>query len=118
MSDESELSWFAVRCLFRKGWPRPDPASDDHRYEERITLWRTSDADAAIALAEAEAEEYASTIDEAPDEYLGLAQSYALFDSPDEPGAEVFSLLRTSKLDPDSYLDTFFDTGQEHQQRS
>jgi hypothetical protein len=28
----------------------------------------------------------------------------------------VFSLIRDSNLDPESYLDTFFATGQEHQQ--
>jgi hypothetical protein len=57
-------------------------------------------------------------IEEAPSEYLGLAQSYALLDAPDRVGAEVFSLLRTSPLEPDDYLDAFFDTGHEHQQHA
>jgi hypothetical protein len=106
--------WFAVRCVFRTGWPEPAPHSPPgHDYEERITLWRASSADEAIAKAEAEAETYASTIDEAPGEFLGLAQSYELFDRPDVDGAEAFSLIRRSFLDPDDYLTAFFDTGDE-----
>ncbi|MCU1601431.1 MAG: hypothetical protein JWO22_2140, partial [Frankiales bacterium] len=49
------------------------------------------------------------------DEYLELAQAFELFDDPGH-GAEVFSLMRTSRLEPDAYLDTFFDTGTERQQ--
>jgi hypothetical protein len=30
-------------------------------------------------------------------------------------GAEVFALVRTSELESDPYLDTFFDTGDEYQ---
>jgi hypothetical protein len=47
-------------------------------------------------------------------EYTGLAQAYLLFDEVGD-GAEVFSLLRTSNLDPDAYLDRYFDTGHERQ---
>jgi hypothetical protein len=107
--------WFAVRCLFRCGWPPADAADDSNRYEERITLWRASNHDEAIAKAEAEAHVYAATIDEAPSKYLGLAQAYALLDSPDQDGAEAFSLIRDSRLDANIYLDAFFDTGHERQ---
>lgn len=107
--------WFAVRCLFRCGWPPADSADDSHRYEERITLWRAGDIDEAIVKAEAEARDYAAAIKEAPSEYLGLTQAYALFDAPEHDGAEVFSLIRDSQLDSSSYLDAFFDTGHERQ---
>jgi hypothetical protein len=107
--------WFAVRCLFRCGWPPTDAADHSNRYEERITLWRAGNIDEAIAKAEAEAHVYADTIDEAPSQYLGLAQAYALFDNPDQDGAEVFSLIRDSHLDGNNYLDAFYDTGHEHQ---
>ena len=50
----------------------------------------------------------------AASEYLGLAQSHALFDTRGHEGAEVFSLIRDSTRDPESYLDAFFDTGNEH----
>ncbi|WGX98091.1 hypothetical protein [Nocardioides sp. L-11A] len=43
---------------------------------------------------------------------LPLFQSYEMYDAPGE-GAEVFSLMRSSELNPDDYLDTFFDTGDE-----
>ena len=107
--------WFAVRCLFRCGWPPAETADDSYRYEERITLWRAGDIDEAIVKAEVDAHDYAAAIEQAPSEYLGLAQAYALFDAPDHDGAEVFSLVRDSRLDSGSYLDTFFDAGQEHQ---
>lgn len=83
-------------------------------YEERVTLWRTADVDAAIRRAEAEAEEYATILEA---EYIGLAQAYLLADAVGD-GAEVFSLMRTSDLDPDEYIDQFFDTGNERQHSS
>lgn len=102
MTDE----WFAVRCVFR--WEE----YGGRPYEERITLWRAADLDEAIALAEAEAREYA---EESGFAYLGLAQGYATGADELAPGSEVFSLLRTSPLPPEAYLDRHFDTGGEHQ---
>jgi hypothetical protein len=97
-----------VRCLFEVD------AGPPAIYEERITLWRADGFDDAIALAEAEAREYSLAVD---GRYLDLAQCYAL---PDEPqhGAEVFSLMRESTLDRQTYLAQFFDTGSEHQEKS
>ena len=83
-------------------------------YEERITLWVANDFDEAVALAEEEAREYASD----GGEYLGLCQAYGLVDSVEKSGVEVFSLLRQSDLDPEEYVDAFFATGEEHEQRA
>lgn len=86
-------------------------------YEERVTLWQAADAETAITLAEQEAREYAATVNGPPGwptEYVGLAQAYLLVDSPSH-GAEVFSLMRSSTLDPETYLDVYFDSGTEHQ---
>jgi hypothetical protein len=94
---------FSVRCVFQHG--------DTAAYEERITLWRSANFDEAIALAEAEAGEYAELVGS---RYLGLAQAYHLADDV-EHGAEVFSLIRSSNLPPGEYLTAFFDTGAEHQ---
>lgn len=109
------LGWFAVRCVIRDAgnhpWGPHDLADGESAYEERITLWRTASADAAIERAEAEASAYAADIEA---EYVGLAQSYELFDEPGD-GAEVFSLIRRSQLPPGTYLDSFFDTGNEYQ---
>jgi hypothetical protein len=106
--------WFAVRCVFRSNWPASARPEDGHQYEERITIWRARSADEAIVKAEAEARAYAALIEEAPSEYLGFAQSYEVSDSPDQEGAEVFSLIRDSTLEASDYLDAFFDTGREH----
>ncbi|MEW1913728.1 hypothetical protein AB0442_35775 [Kitasatospora sp. NPDC085895] len=95
--------WYGVRCVFR--W------TGRGTYEERITLWRATSAAGAIALAEAEAAGYA---EDTGVEYTGLAQCYEAVDVPG-PGAEVFSLLRDSPLEPDAYLDRYFDDGGERQ---
>lgn len=108
MSEAADY-WFSVRCVFASGRPA---AGDTGQYEERVTLWRAASLDDAIARAEEEAREYASTIEESPDTYLGLAQAYMLADEPGD-GAEVFSLIRRSELPHDEYLDAFFDTGDE-----
>ncbi|UOZ05424.1 hypothetical protein [Amycolatopsis sp. WQ 127309] len=105
MTDEAD-EWYAVRCVFR--WTEPD----DRPYEERITLWRAVGLDAAIARAEAEAREYAGNSGVT---YLGLAQAYETGEKDLTEGSEVFSLLRTSSLPPEVYLDRHFDTGGEHQ---
>jgi hypothetical protein len=99
--------WFGVRCIFRVA-----AASTGIRtYEERVTVWRAADPDAAIGMAEAEAREYAEAIDA---DYLELAQVYVMADSLGD-GAEVFSLVRDSSLNTAEYLAAFFDTGSEHQ---
>lgn len=104
------LQWYAVRCLFRSAWMEVEEGlpPDEHLYEERITIWQAESPEEAIALAEAEAAEFADD----DDEYLGLAQPAPLFEEPGH-GSEVFSMMRSSRLAPDAYLDAFFDTGDE-----
>jgi len=98
-----EPRWFGVRCLFRHG---------GGLYEERITLWRARDFEHAIELAEAEAARYCEDLTDA--QYVELAQAYELDDDPAAQGAEVFSLMRDSELSPSTYIDRFFETGEEH----
>jgi hypothetical protein len=106
MADEG--TWFSVRCVFEL----TSDSRDERSYEERITLWRANDFDAAVASAEAEAAEYAATLSAT---YLGLAQAFAIAGDVAD-GCEVFSLIRDSDLPPALYLDAFFDTGAEYQQ--
>jgi hypothetical protein len=106
--DSDDSQWYSVRCVFRSD------SDDGTLYEERITLWNADSLDDAISLAEAEAAAYAESTDV---EHLGLAQAYWL-PTPPGKGAEVFSLMRVSSLDPDAYLDQFFDTGSERQANS
>jgi hypothetical protein len=106
-AQQGEVGWFCVRCVFVVG---SDAAS--RLYEERLTLWWAEGFGEAIALAEGEALGYAA---EQPGMiFAGLAQAYRLFDEPGH-GAEVFSLVRASGLEPPAYLTRFFDTGEERQ---
>ncbi len=100
-----EQHWYAVRCVF----------AFDGYYEERITLWSTANPEDVIAKAENEATDYADPLDA---RFTGLSQSYWLADTPGEEGAEIFSLMRDSQLEPDDYLGRFFDTGAERQRQS
>lgn len=108
--------WFTVRCVFRLGSLEELEDAEPHIYEERLTLWQAESLGGAIELAEQEAAEYVNVLD-GRNQYLGLAQAYELPDPPTH-GAEVFSLLRESTLDREAYLDAFFDTGTERQQRT
>src|ERR1700716_1112904 len=98
--------WHSVRCVFQ-GVDRP-------AYEERITLWEAESIDAAIRMAEAEASEYEKG---SGFRYAGLAQAYDIKTDVVANGSEVFSLIRSSSLQPSDYLDRFFDTGAEAQPR-
>jgi hypothetical protein len=97
--------WYSVRCVFQWSQHEGEP------YEERITLWRARGLGHAVELAEEEAVAYA---EDNGVEYLRFAQACALDEGPG-PGVEVFSLLRSSPLPPDRYLDAFFATGGEHE---
>ncbi|MGH9093133.1 MAG: hypothetical protein ACRDZR_17410 [Acidimicrobiales bacterium] len=101
---EGEPGWFGVRCIFR--W------SGAPTYEERITLWQADSLDHAIARAEDDAAAYAERLGS---EYLEIAQAYWIGPERPEQGSEVFSLMRDSDLEPDDYLDAFYDTGRERQ---
>lgn len=99
--------------VFASGWlPEELRSTKVSTYEERITLWRASDAQEAILKAELEAADYAGAIDDEPDKVLAFAQSFSL-SSPPGDGVEVFSLLRDSPLSETEYVERFFATGAE-----
>lgn len=100
--------WYSVRCVFSLVAPDGSPV-----FEERVTLWRSKSFEQAVALAEAEAQQYAEEVE---GQYLGFAQAFHLPSGPDlEQGVEAFSLIRASDLDPDAYLDRYVDTGDEYE---
>ena len=107
MTIVEEARWFACRSVIR--WL--DLPTDKESYEERITIWCATSSTEAIAMAEAESAKYAAA-NELED--LGFTQVYEMFTNPAN-GAEVFSLIRDSELQPDEYLDSFFDTGNERE---
>ena len=107
---ESIANWFGVRCVFELD-PVVRADTEPRVFEERVTIWRASDFDSAIELAEADAVDYATILDA---KYLGLAQAYKIEGTPTQ-GTEVYSLIRRSELAPREYLNAFFDTGRELQ---
>lgn len=104
------MPWYTVRTVVHR--------RDEQVYQERITLWRRADADAAAEAALAESAEYAA--DEGAED-CGLAQVFEPYGDDvaglrsAAEGCEIFSLVRQSELEPGPYLDTFFDTGREQQ---
>jgi hypothetical protein len=106
-----EPKWVAVRHVVVE----ESNGSDHERYfEERITVWSATDIETGIALAAAEVAEYCRVLDL---QDTGLYQGFLIADDVGEliSGAELFSLIRGSDLEPDEYLDRFFDTGDEIQ---
>ena len=99
--------WFGCRSIIR--WP--DLPTDKESYEERITIWRADSPTDAMALAEAESAKYAAANKL---EDLGFTQVYEMITKAAN-GAEVFSLIRDSYLQPDEYLNSFIATGGERE---
>jgi hypothetical protein len=114
----NDQQWYSVRRVVEHY-----PGS----FEERITIWLASSFEEAIELSEAEGADYAETL-EVKD--LGIAQCFQIddtlivladYDRRDEvpprlaPGVEVFSLIRDVPMDADTYVTTYFATGNEHQ---
>jgi hypothetical protein len=102
---------FSTRCIFLFG---RGGRGKRFFYEERITLWRAREENAALQKAEKEAKQYAKS---AGGRYLGFIQCFRLFDKVEVDGVEVFSLVRESGLPPTQYLDRYFDTGAEMERK-
>ncbi len=99
-------TWYGVRLIYLL------TGFQEQSYEERIIIVRATGMDDAIAKAEEHSKEYESDTTR----YIGYAMGFNIFDENGPhlgPGTEVFSLIRKSDLDPDSYLDRFHDTGNE-----
>ena len=121
VSNEFESFWFAVRYIFRKGWP---PAETFRQRMIRRTDHPLADEQRRLC--------HRTRRGRGCRVRLGHRRSARRVPRPrsvlrthrhPQPGrTEVFSLIRTSALDPSSYLDTFFDTDtdtdHEHQQQA
>jgi hypothetical protein len=109
----ASASWYSVRSFYRWDHEVSDPGHAlPPTFEERVTLWEAPDAEAALLLAEAEADEYAEDLDF---ERLPLLQAFHLSEEPGA-GKEIFSLMRDSALESAAYLRRYFDDGAERQQ--
>lgn len=94
--------WYCVKCLFHHPGRKAD--GEDFLYEERITLWKTSSFEEAHRLAEEEARQYAA---DAGCVFVSSTDSFHLFEEEVGNGAEVFSIMRGSNLQPRVYKATF-----------
>jgi hypothetical protein len=77
---------------------------------KRVVLISASSPDEALAKAEKEAETYATNTVMT---YLGYVNVFEPDRQKIEDGTEVYSLMRESELDGNTYIDKFFDTGAE-----
>lgn len=109
MNDEP---WYGAKCVFLHTAIESCPGQV---YEERVILVRAGSLDDAIARAEVLAEEYATDLDGCT--YTGFVDVFHIYDESIEDGAEVYSLMRTSDLGRDEYLNRFYDTGTERTQK-
>jgi hypothetical protein len=96
--------WYAVRSLlFDK---------QGGHYEERTVLFNASSPEEAIKLAEEEVAQYCEDLESV--ESAGYLDTFHIFGSEIGSGTEIFSLIRTTDMDRDEYIDRFLDSGLEH----
>ncbi|MBP7860299.1 DUF4288 domain-containing protein [bacterium] len=103
--------WFGVKTVYKfdaLSNDCPDPV-----FEERVVLFRAVDFNQAINLAEEEALIYAK---EGNCKFTGFVNAFIIADEPAEK-IEVYSLMRTSKLSEQDYLDHYYDSGTELTQK-
>ncbi len=83
-------------------------------YEERIIVLRAVSLEEAIEKGEAEARKYISG---SGIRCTGFIDVFHLFGPKLRDGTEVYSLMRESALPIDTYLNQFYDDGNERSQR-
>jgi hypothetical protein len=101
--DKEHSTWFGAKCIFH--------FDELDTFEERIIILRASSLDNAIELAEQEACAYESKDDRCS--YTGFVNVYKMYDEELKEGAEVYSIMRKSKLSDDEFLDKYYDDGSE-----
>ncbi len=101
--------WYSVKCVFRHTNLETENENSSV-YEERIVLLKANNEDEAITLAEKDALEYANDVD---CEFLNYASCFHTFEDKIIHLSELYSIMRESELDPEKYLDLYYDTGSE-----
>ncbi|MDP0490398.1 MAG: DUF4288 domain-containing protein [Verrucomicrobiota bacterium JB023] len=105
--EEPTQPWYAVKCIFSH--PSRAKEGEGNLYEERITLWKAESWNEAFRKAEKEAKEY-----EAEDcVFIEATDAFHLFDDEIKNGTEVWSGMRDSHFDSDTYIKTFCVSGRE-----
>ncbi len=103
------MEWFGAKTLYEH--TDRQEADGSNLFEERIVLILADNFDDAILKSEVEGNDYA--YDDSGIKYLGYVNVFKLFDSEIADKTEVFSLMRSSQLKSNEYINTFFDTGKE-----
>lgn len=96
------MEWYSAKCVFRH------LETDIRRqmYEERIILLKADSFDEAFSKAASEAEKYCTESDNC--QYTGFADIFRLYEEKIGDKSEIFSVMRTSDLETDNYLERFY----------
>jgi hypothetical protein len=97
-------SLFAIRSHFEFAKAKEN-LGIENIYEERIVVVRAKSHEDALRQGEAEADAY---VGNGSGRRLHLIESYELFDTKLKLGVEIFSHLRGSQLNKESYLRSYF----------
>ena len=100
----SELKWFSAKQVFLH---KPNNEKIKPWYEERIILLRAVDHDNAAGNALKNGREYCDGDDEICN-FLGLIDTFELFDSEIEDGAEVYSNKTISSLNEGEFISHYY----------
>jgi CMP-N-acetylneuraminic acid synthetase len=99
--------WYGARSIYELIGRGPQE-NGGRLFEERVVLVKASSLEEAINEAEQEALAYAN--EDSGFIYLGYVNVYKLTDTRIKNKTEVYSLMRESALEPQEYIDRFFDT--------
>jgi len=99
--------WYAVKCIFSH--PSRAREKEGHLYEERITLWKANSWNEAFEKAKEEAKKY----EEEDCIFIKALEAFHLFDQKVGNGTEVWSVMRSSHFDAETYMKTFCMSGHE-----
>lgn len=105
--DNDPEPWYAAKLIF--GWYRH--SGERKCYEERIVLFRAISFEDAIEQAENESERYCRdwSSEGCQIRYEGFLDVYHLSEPTVGHGAEIYSKVRKSPLEPSEYLDRYYD---------
>ncbi|MCF7830821.1 DUF4288 domain-containing protein [Candidatus Gracilibacteria bacterium] len=113
MNKYIKQEWYSVKCIFGIYGKKTDKIWG---YEERIILVRAKSFKEAVELAEKEARKYCEDYESNDKyfEYENFISVFHLFDGKICNFAEIYSLIRSSDLERDEFLDKYYDDGSEH----
>ncbi len=100
-------AWYGAKCLFH----HRDLTKRNKKptYEERITIVRARSYPEAVRKGEAEARNYARCLGKV--DYLGFISVFEMFAKAMKDGAEVYSIIRSINVPPETFITRYYDDG-------